>query len=62
MTDKNVKDFDLFGDENEIGPLETELLSNWVSQETKDMPHNAFPVQKIMKEMKPDFFFLSEII
>ena len=52
-TERKTAVFDLFGNENEIGNLETELLNKRGFRERKDMPQNEYLIQKVRKEMKP---------
>jgi hypothetical protein len=52
-TKRQTEVFDLFGNENEIGNLETELINKRDFKERKDMPHNEYLFQKVRKEMKP---------
>lgn len=51
-TKRKTEVFDLFGNENEIGNLETELLNKRGFKERKDMPQNEYLFQKVIKEMK----------
>ena len=51
-TKRQTEVFDLFGNENEIGNLETELINKRDFKERKDMPQNEYLFQKVRKEMK----------
>jgi hypothetical protein len=51
----------LFGDENEIGVLETELLKNWDRKIRKALPPNTFFQQEV-KAIGPVVLPASEII
>ena len=44
-TKRKTEVFDLFGNENEIGNLETELLNKRGFKERKDMPQNEYLFQ-----------------
>ena len=59
--DQKFENFDLFGDENEIGVLETELLKNWDRKIRKALPPNTF-VQQEVKAIKPTLLQPCEII
>lgn len=52
-TKRQTEVFDLFGNENEIGNLETELINKRDFKERKDMPQNEYLIQKVRKEIKP---------
>jgi hypothetical protein len=52
-TNSKTEFFDLFGNENEIGNLEIELLNKRGFKERKDMPQNEYLFQKVIKEIKP---------
>jgi hypothetical protein len=52
-TNSKTEFFDLFGNENEIGNLEIELLNKCGFKERKDMPQNEYLFQKVIKEIKP---------
>jgi len=44
-TKRQTEVFDLFGNENEIGNLETELINKRDFKERKDMPQNEYLFQ-----------------
>lgn len=52
-TNSKTEFFDLFGNENEIGNLEIELLKKRGFKERKDMPQNEYLFQKVIKEIEP---------